>query len=80
MNGAFTGIITPGVPTGINNAGQIVGNSPGIGGYLFSNGVTTPIILPNGFSAIRADGINNLGQVVGLGWDSLLEWDFRDTC
>jgi probable HAF family extracellular repeat protein len=57
------------VPTGINDAGQIVGHyitasSNGANGFLYSNGVYTTIDDPPGTYSTSADGINNAGQVV----------------
>ncbi len=52
----------------INNSGTVVGryygNSPGLQGYLFSNGNYTTIVVP-GATNTSLFGINNLGDMVG---------------
>jgi probable HAF family extracellular repeat protein/VCBS repeat-containing protein len=51
--------------SGINNLDQMVGTDGGVG-FLYSNGVYTPIndlLSSNG--STHANGINNLGQIVG---------------
>ena len=62
--------------TGINNSGQVVGNSStviaGINTdrpFLYSNGMMTNLGTPLGGAVSRAAGINNSGQVVG-DWSS----------
>ena len=80
-NGKLTLINAPGgsyVVKGINNATQIVGNS-GRGGFLFSNGVFSPVNLPDGSNIITANGINNLGQIVGLGFYQGMAQGYVDT-
>jgi probable HAF family extracellular repeat protein len=67
-NGTYTTINGPGSYTqvnGINNSGQIVGNS-GLTGFIDTNGTFTTISGPQPFAIeTYAYGINNLGQVVG---------------
>jgi uncharacterized membrane protein len=69
----FTTIDVPGAiggtyPTGINNAGQIVGayllGGDNAGTFLLSGGTYTSLNVP-GADATGANGINNLGQIVG---------------
>jgi uncharacterized membrane protein len=76
---SFTTIDVPSAPFtrafGINYGGQIVGwydgalpgfNPHGILiGFQYSNGTYTTIADPNGFNGTGANGINNLGQIVG---------------
>jgi probable HAF family extracellular repeat protein len=56
--------------TGINNSGQVVGQSysaTGSRGFLWQNGTMTNLgDLPGGSDYSTAFGINNAGQVVGL--------------
>jgi len=65
--GVFTALIIPGstysYALGINNAGQIVGESD-TGGYLDSNGIITLIRTPTGDTG-EPYGINNSGRIVG---------------
>jgi probable HAF family extracellular repeat protein len=52
------------VPSGINNAGQIVGLRENNPGFLLSNGTYTTMNVPG--SVLTAPiGINNAGQIVG---------------
>jgi hypothetical protein len=65
-NGTYTTMTAPGgqtIPYGINNAGQIVGQS-GNGGFLYSGGNFTSIGVP-GAVGTQPYGINDLGQIVG---------------
>ena len=60
---------------GINNSGQIVGYYNGMDnltarGYLYSNGIYTPVDYPTAASGTTAHGINNAGQIVGTYYDS----------
>jgi uncharacterized membrane protein len=52
----------------INDLGQIVGFS-GAGAFIYSGGVTTQIVLPEGGTSGAARGINNHGDVVGDYWN-----------
>ena len=56
---------------GINNSGQIVGyfDSPQRHGFLYSGGTYTTLDVPMA-SSTEADGINDLGHVVGTYRDS----------
>lgn len=69
----FTTIAVPGSsftePFGINNIGQIVGDSSA-GAFLDSNGVFTTISVP-GANAITPFGINNTGEIVGFLADNI---------
>lgn len=78
--GAFSGLDFPGGDTtlsGINNAGQIVGDSLS-GGFLFSGGSVTAITGPGGI-ALDPRGINNEDQLVGDFVDSTGEHGFIQT-
>jgi uncharacterized membrane protein len=60
---------------GINNSGQIVGSYNGTEnltarGYVYSNGIYTPVDYPTAASGTTAYGINNAGQIVGMYYDS----------
>jgi hypothetical protein len=72
---AYTQIDVPGevqtATIGINNAGQIVGVDAGrfsvhAVAFLDGVGVFTNINLPGAAGGANADGINNLGQIVGF--------------
>ena len=71
-NGSYTPISFPGaqstLPSGINNAGQIVGSYEGPGvlqsGFLYSHGTYTTIYVP-GSSYTSVQSINDAGQIVG---------------
>ena len=53
-------------PLGINNSGQIVGFASFVGGFLYSGGVSTQIIVPEANeTTVEATGINNAGKIVG---------------
>ena len=68
--GTFTEIQLPGLPQGINDAGQIVGFlQPGAQGFLYSGGTVTPIVVPGAVYTSAWD-INNSGQIVGSFLDS----------
>ncbi len=58
----------PGLPSGVNNSGQVVGSftsSTGFdGGYLYSNGTVSTVDVPNAVET-EARGINGNGQIVG---------------
>jgi probable HAF family extracellular repeat protein len=64
---------------GINDAGQVVGmfdshpNCSAIGGFIWQNGVMTPLdnLIPPeaGLEWVLAADINNVGQIVGTGWE-----------
>jgi probable HAF family extracellular repeat protein len=87
--GNFTPIDYPGAdferPSGINNAGQIVGwfslgILSGTHGFLYSSGNFTQIDVPGAFpSSTEAFGINDAGQIVGLFNNSTGTHGFLDT-
>jgi probable HAF family extracellular repeat protein len=60
------------LPTGINNAGQVVGSTPGFpeAGFLYSGGVFTTLRDPAATNGTFATDINNVGQIVGYYFDS----------
>src|SRR4051794_27253601 len=63
----FTAVPGIGRPSGLNNAGQIVGYSVGgeqTHGFLYSDGVVVSITAPGSRNTF-AYGINNAGQIVG---------------
>jgi uncharacterized membrane protein len=72
VNGTFTPINLPGMPSGINDSGQIIGNVGGpfgadvVGafGYLDTNGIIQTIDVP-GSTGTAAYGINDAGAIVG---------------
>jgi hypothetical protein len=72
-NGSYSSFSPAGGPTdnvtftGINDSGQIVGNGTDstTSGFVYQNGVTTPIAYP-GSSFSYVSGINNSGQIVGF--------------
>jgi hypothetical protein len=51
---------------GINNSGQIVGESLLVGGFLYEGGVFSLINAPAGFVTFSGDGISDGGQIVGI--------------
>lgn len=63
----LTPISYPGSPYtqayGMNNAGEIVGQTIG-GGFVYSNGIYTLLNVP-GSTGTLANGVNNVGQIVG---------------
>jgi uncharacterized membrane protein len=75
--GVFTTIDPPGqvaLATSINNLGQIAGSFPfcddtGCPGFLDTNGVFTTISVPGAIYTVP-EGINDLGQIVGIYADS----------
>ena len=79
--GAFTTINVPGTISGgglgINNAGQIVGNST-LGSFLDTGGVFTMINVPGATSTV-ATAINNVGQITGYFGDATGGHIFVDT-
>jgi uncharacterized membrane protein len=79
--GAFTQIDVPGASytyaSGINNAGQIVGNSS-FGAFLDTGGSFTQINVP-GATSTEALGINGAGQIVGDFIDSKGQHGFLDS-
>src|SRR4030095_14230583 len=74
--GTFTFINLPGPPTGINDAGQIVGSSyPSLAdsnfrGFLYDSGTITTISPPGAAGSSGAFGINDAGQIVGSFFDA----------
>lgn len=53
----------------INDGAQVVGADPNSsGGFLYLNGVFTPINVPGSTGTVPT-GINNAGQIVGSYWD-----------
>jgi len=76
-NGTFSNIGISGVPSGINDGGQVVGYSTAsnsaISGFLFSNGDLLPISYPSA-QQTSANGINDAGQVVGSYEDQAGKW------
>jgi probable HAF family extracellular repeat protein len=80
-NGVFTTIDVPGTINGtglgINNAGQIVGNSTA-GSFLDTGGVFTMINVPGATSTV-ATAINNIGQITGYFGDATGGHIFVDT-
>jgi hypothetical protein len=60
--GTFAPLSIPayGVNVGINNAGDILANN----NVYYSNGLVVPINVPGAYTT-SANGINDLGQVVG---------------
>ncbi len=61
----------------INENGQVVGASNG-SAFLWENGVMRSLGIPAGFSSSRAEGINNLGHVVGYAMRQVNgEWNSR---
>jgi probable HAF family extracellular repeat protein len=77
--GNLGGQITNVTPSSINNKGQIVGVVSGyegpIYGFIYTGGVMTDLntlIDPaSGWTVIRANGINNSGQIIAIGENSL---------
>lgn len=68
--GIYTAINNlPGAPTGINDAGQIIGTyfdaTETIQSYLYSGGASTVLNVPGSTGGIVATGINDAGQIVG---------------
>jgi probable HAF family extracellular repeat protein len=60
------------MPTSINDSGQIVGNGPGTGGFLYQNGVLTnlsSLLSPSAsnLNILDAYAINNAGQIIAEG-------------
>jgi probable HAF family extracellular repeat protein len=58
----YTNLNLPGAASGINDEGQIVGNSRA-GGFLYSNGQLSTIVIPGPVSSLG--GINHAGQIAG---------------
>ena len=65
--------------TGINNAGQVVGQSTAatdVRAFLWQNGVMTDLntvsgVVGTGWRLLEANAINDVGQIVGHGWNPL---------
>jgi probable HAF family extracellular repeat protein len=68
--GSYTTVDFPGfgLPHGINNAGEIVGNNNGES-FLLSGGVLTPLSVP-GSTSTEAYGINDAEQILGTYYDA----------
>lgn len=65
--GTFTMVELPGLPSDINNRGEVVGtytDASGTHGYLYSGGATHALDVPDGAST-SATGINDKDDVVG---------------
>lgn len=58
----YTNLNLPGAATGMNDAGQIVGNSRA-GGFLYSGGQLSTIVIPGSVTSLN--GINDVGQMMG---------------